>query len=168
MLKDKLYKYKQVVMGAVIGLAIGAALTIPFSEAEGAGTSSDPLVTVSYMQDQMAQMKADILEQVGTAKDSEQTTSSQGTSLFEILNVEKDSKIYFGDSAEFILRVGSATVLDPNTVGIPDLTDGDKVMASEAVPIDHHMLVPSNDGRGIVVTADSWIMIKGTYTVIKN
>jgi hypothetical protein len=85
-------------------------------------------------------------------------------SLFEVINVPNGTTLYFGASTEFILRVGTAVVVDPNAVGIPDLTSGIKVDDKGIVPLDHHMLVPSDDGRGIKLTSDCWLMVKGTYT----
>ena len=161
MIKAKWHKIGYV----AIGVFIGITLSFGISEADNtAGTTSDPLVTVSYMNQQLTALETKLTAQIG----QQTNTSSTGSAKFEILNVKKGTLIYFGDSAEFILRVGSALALDPNNVGIPDLTTGSKVMNNITIPIDHHLLIPSNDGRGISITADSWLMIKGTYTRIDN
>lgn len=156
---------KNLIIGLTLGIFIGV---LGIAQADGtAGTTTDPLVTVSYMEMKLKALDDKYLAEINALKS--QVGQSTGTSqLFEIVNVPSGSAIYFASSAEFIIRVGKATVIDPNSVGIPDLTDGDKVLNGKSVPIDHHMLVPSNDGRGVLTSEDSWIMIKGNYTIISN
>ncbi|MBF4695353.1 hypothetical protein [Fusibacter ferrireducens] len=162
---------KNLVISLTLGIFIGV---IGVVQADGtAGTTTDPLVTVSYMELKLKALDDKYLAEVNALKSqieqlSQGGNSSKGSQLFEIINVPKDSAVYFADSAEFIVRVGKATVIDPNAVGIPDLTAGSKVLNGKGVPIDHHMLVPSNDGRGIVTADDCWMMIKGNYTIISN
>lgn len=151
-----------------IGVVLGIAVSFGVSEADNtAGTTSDPLVTVSYMNQQLEALETKLMAEIN-AQGSGTTAGTSENVLFEILNVKKGAYIYFGDSAEFILRVGGATALDPNAIGIPDLTSGNKIMNYESIPIDHHILVPTNDGRGIAITQDCWIMIKGNYTLVGN
>jgi hypothetical protein len=145
-----------------LGIVLGVALSFGISGADStAGTSSDPLVTLSYLNQQMSALEARMTSDVNEKISAVDTSAP---SLFEVINVPNGTTLYFGASTEFILRVGSAVVVDPNDVGIPDLTAGSKVDEDSAVPIDHHMLVPSDDGRGIQLTSDCWLMVKGTYT----
>lgn len=162
---------KNLIIGLTLGIFIGM---LGITQADGtAGTTTDPLVTVSYMELKLKALDDKYLSEVNALKSqieqmSQIGNSTTGTQKFEIINVPKGSAVYFADSAEFIVRVGHATVIDPNSVGIPDLTEGSKVLNGKGVPIDHHMLVPSNDGRGILTTEDCWMMIKGNYTTISN
>ncbi len=162
---------KNLIIGMTLGVCMGIAMGLGVSEADGtAGTTSDPLVTVSYMELKLNALDAKYQEEISALKNQMGGTGvvSGDAQVFKIVNVAKGDAIYFADSAEFILRVGKATAIDPNNVGIPDLTDGSKVLNSKSVPTDHLMLIPSNDGRGVLITEDCWIMIKGNYTVISN
>ncbi|MDK2865982.1 MAG: hypothetical protein PWP51_77 [Clostridiales bacterium] len=145
-----------------LGIVIGVALSFGISGADNtAGTSSDPLVTLSYLNQQMSALEA---RMTGDVNEKISALDVSTPSLFEVINVPNGTTLYFGASTEFILRVGTAVVVDPNAVGIPDLTSGIKVDDKGIVPLDHHMLVPSDDGRGIKLTSDCWLMVKGTYT----
>lgn len=160
---------KNVLIGLLIGIIFGIIAGGSLVDAN-AGTSSDPLVTVSYMEMKLKELDNKYENEIKNLKSSIGAGNSAGATntLFEIINVQKGSSIYFGDSAEFILRVGKATAIDPNNVGIANLTQGAKITAGKSIPIDNHLLVPSNDGRGILITEDCWILIKGRYTVITN
>jgi len=152
----------------ILGLIVGVGISYGISAATGtAGTASDPIVTLSYLEMKIEELQTtltqnltdDISEKVTENIKAENATKER----FEVIEVPEGTTIYFGPSAEFILRVGEARVIDPNAVGIPDLTDGSKVDNGKIVPIDHHMLVPSDDGRGITIIKNAWIMIKGSY-----
>ncbi|GAU78002.1 hypothetical protein [Fusibacter sp. 3D3] len=162
---------KNLVIGLTLGIFIGM---LGIAQADGtAGTTTDPLVTVSYMEMKLKALDDKYLTEVNALKTqieqmNQGGSSTTGSQVFEIISIPKGNAVYFADSAEFIVRVGNANVIDPNAVGIPDLTEGSKVLNGKRVPIDHHMLVPSNDGRGILTTEDCWMMIKGNYTMISN
>ena len=69
-------------------------------------------------------------------------------------------------SCEIILRSGTAEALCPGSNGLSDLTIGADLAGGTEISLNHLLLVPRNDGRGITVTsADAYIMVRGTYTV---
>ena len=69
-------------------------------------------------------------------------------------------------NCEFILRSGTATALCPGLNGLSDLTAGADLPAGTSITQNHLLLIPRNDGRGVVVTsADAYFMVRGTYAV---
>jgi hypothetical protein len=149
-----------------IGLIIGIALSARIGTADdNAGTVNDPLVTVSYMAQQMEALESRLTSEINQKMG---TVTAVDPVVFEVINVPAGTSLYFGASTEFIVRVGEAKVIDPNDVGIPDLTAGSKVDNGVIIPVDHHLLVPSDDGRGIKIVTDSWLMVKGDYTESDN
>lgn len=150
---------KNIVLFLVLILLIIGNVTSVFSSDD-----QDPVVTLSYVEKRVREIK-DYID----LKIEEVSTSSVGnSSKYEVVNVEAGKTVIFEeDSLEFILRVGEAkVVIDENSDGgIADLTDGLNLDHLDAVRLNHHMLVPKDDGRGVILTEDSWLMIKGKYTI---
>ncbi len=161
------------------------------------GSESDPLITLSYLEGKLAQFSAQIDDKVADSVDTKlaaavedikqqmpepqteapevvpQTEAPQvapqtaAPQVFEVYTFKAGEIILFGDSTEFIVRRGSALVIDPLDNRIPDLTDGRDIAGNTVIPLNHHMLNPVKDGRGIQVLEgnDFWIMIKGPFEV---
>jgi|GEM_PF-1469919 len=157
-----LNKVGYITIGIVVGLVLGFGIDIAD---DNAGTVNDPLVTVSYMTQQMEALESRMTSQMNLKMN---TVTTVEPVKFEVINVPAGTSLFFSASTEFIVRVGEAKVIDPNKVGIPDLTTGSKVDNGVVVPVDHHLLVPSDDGRGITIVTDSWLMVKGDYTESNN
>ncbi|GKT33657.1 hypothetical protein ADUPG1_007468 [Aduncisulcus paluster] len=147
-----------------LGLIIGLAISSPGQISQAApGTQSDPLVTLSYVDKRFEELDT-YLE----SKLSSTGTTSSGGSLFEIVEVKAGGMIYLGDSSEFILRSGEGVAIASANGGLANLTEGYDIAQGKAIPKNHQILNPQNDGRGVAITKDSWVMIKGPYTVVTN
>ncbi len=131
------------------------------------GSEDDPLVSVSYLDAKLSALKSEIVNLL----EDEQTEPVQvAAQQFEVFQFEPGSQIVFGASTEFIIRRGTATLIDPDLNNMPDLTSGIDIEKDQVIPLNHHMLCPRRDGRGLTVATDSdpfWIMIKGEYIVIE-
>jgi len=66
---------------------------------------------------------------------------------------------------EFIVRGGQATVIS-GVDGLVDVTAGFDRTNGQTIPLNHLMLVPRTDGRGLRAVTDTWVMIKGIYEII--
>ena len=84
-----------------------------------------------------------------------------------VLNVPAGRVITFEGGAEFILRAGSAVVIAGEN-GIVNVTEGIDVANGELVAHNNLMLVPATDGRGVVFTTGSWVIVRGGHTVVGN
>ncbi len=166
----------------IVTIIIVAALAIAFA---APGSEGDPLVTVSFVEAKLSQLKNDLTDSVNglsarvddlvnrqndEAVDRPEQSDDVTTLRFEALNFPAGSQIVLGASSEFVVRRGTATIVDPDKNNMPDLTAGVDVEVGEIVPLNHHMLCPRRDGRGLLVSDDSadfWVLIKGDYIVIK-
>ncbi len=165
----------------IIAIVVAAALAITFA---APGSEGDPLVTVSFVEAKLSQLKDgitskindlssqvdDLTTQLDETKDDQPEQPTGQTLLFEAFNFPPGTQIVLGASSEFIVRRGTATIVDPDRNNMPDLTSGVDVEGGQIVPLNHHMMCPRRDGRGLLVSDDSadfWIMIKGDYIVIK-
>lgn len=126
--------------------------TIAVSAAAGApGSQDDPVVTKSYVDQQIAALKG--------------SGVSTGAAVFKVVEVDRGKKILGQEGTEMILRGGEAAALDNGKDGISDLTAGVDLKQGTVITRNHHLLVPLADGRGIQTTAKAWVMIKGGYTI---
>jgi hypothetical protein len=85
--------------------------------------------------------------------------------VFEVVNPKEGSIITFEAGTEFILRSGNAVALTGPVNGIPNVTAGKDIMNGEKIELNHLMIVPVTDGRGVVFQTDAWIMVRGGHTV---
>lgn len=138
------------------------------------GTADDPVVTKSYVDQQI--QKA-LNGGGGTTTPTKPTTPtnptnpaqpSQGTD--EVKNVAlKPGKILIADAgAEFIVRSGNAVIYTEDSNGVADLTDGKDLLNGQAAPKNHLLSFP-REGRGIQVKEGQKngliVMVRGGYTI---
>jgi len=67
---------------------------------------------------------------------------------------------------EIILRSGEATAIDNGENGVADLTAGTDLMSGDWVGLNHLLLVPRDDGRGIRALTEGWVMVRGDYEIL--
>lgn len=102
------------------------------------GGSSDPLVTQSYV-DQYMQ--------------------------WQVIELTTGQTLLCSAGAEFIPRRGQLIVVDPLGNGIPDITGGADIYEGSAAPLNHLLIVPRDDGRGVLAVAPAVVMCRGSVTV---
>ncbi|MBR4941935.1 MAG: hypothetical protein IKZ19_08055, partial [Clostridia bacterium] len=89
-------------------------------------------------------------------------TSDTGAGVYTVVQLAAGQRVIAGESCEIILRSGTATVtLSAESLGgISDITAGVDLAAGVSVETNHLLLVPRNDGRGILITSEvAFIMI---------
>jgi hypothetical protein len=112
------------------------------AQSEAPGSKEDPLITKSYV-DQF------LIPQVLEVKAGQSVIGQAGT--------------------EFVVRVGSTYCLaDPATTkgGIADLTGGVDIKHMESIPLNHHLVVPRSDGRGLLAQTDVVLLVWGQYQLL--
>lgn len=136
------------------------------------GTDSDPLISKSYLDLKIKEMKTEIstlkneISKLSSAPNGDQVgNTSLSNSGFEPLRLDPHQKIYFKKGTEFIMRVGEAGVIDPTGNGIPDLTSGRNLLNASAMPLNHLAVCPRDDGRGLNCKIEVWLLIKGDYII---
>lgn len=133
-----------VIVIAIFGLTIiaGAAVTTP-------GSEGDPVVTKSYVDSQIAQIKG----------------SGSSSDIYKKVSLSAGQKLIGNVGTEIILRSGEATAIDNGANGVSDITGAKDLMTGQWVAQNHLLLVPGSDGRGITATTDIWVMVRGSYTI---
>lgn len=167
-------------VGAVYNdTAIGAGTSQP-------GTADDPVVTKSYVDQQIQKALgggASTSPGASTGNNGSTGTGSTGGSstdpglpplasgaadAVEIVTVKPGQQLLGKSGAEFIVRSGKAVVVSEGTNGVADLTDGVDLTNGQAAPTNHLLSFP-RDGRGITVLDGNkyslTVMVRGGYTL---
>lgn len=123
------------------------------------GTDANPLVSQDYVDSKINNLKA--------ANDtlSKQLQAQAASTKFQVIQVSAGKQLIAGDSAEMIIRSGSAKTVASSAGGLSDLISGKDLLMGSTVPLNHLILVPRDDGRGFKAATTVWVMIKGTYTI---
>lgn len=141
-------------------IALGTAVvllgsSIVFSEP---GSESDPLVTLSYVNRSIEQIKTYVDEKF-------ESSSSLGGYELEVVNVSKGKFLIGKSGTEMILRAGKATAVVSELGGLADITAGVDIGKDSEVPSNHLLTIPRDDGRGVYCKTDAVFMIRGDYQI---
>ncbi len=128
--------------------------TYVFSEP---GSESDPLVTLSYVNKSINQLKSYIDEKL--------ESKSKSSYELEIVDLSKGKFLIAKAGTEIILRGGKATAIVSELGGLQDITQGVDIGQGGDIPPYHLLLVPRNDGRGVYCTTDAIFMVRGDYEI---
>ncbi|WP_419875584.1 hypothetical protein [Candidatus Pristimantibacillus sp. PTI5] len=156
---------QKVLRGVVAAILIGAGVWVGVNfasplEAESnaltPGSAEDPVVTKSYVDEQLAKAGGGSTE-----------TPGANTAL-EVVTVPAGKTLMAGQGTEVIVRVGKAIAYSSDASGIADLTGGTDLTKGKAVPTNHLLLFP-REGRGILPDPNQknglTVLVKGSYTL---
>ncbi|MDR2903994.1 MAG: hypothetical protein LBU77_05760 [Clostridiales bacterium] len=172
-----------------LAFACGLAISHIFAASATPGTTGDPLVSKSYVDQRLNEIMSQIGAQGGSTTDF--TAGQGGVSSDQLLaDVMEQLEIYYadalgsgrkytpvsltagqvilgGEGTEIILRSGSARGYVGGQNGIVNATDGTEVFNNSDIVVNHLLLVPRGDGRGVEALTDAWFMIKGAYEIVE-
>jgi len=150
MLKNNDFKTKTI----LIALAFCMVLTLPVmleyparananqTANPAAGSAEDPLITLSYL---------------------------NGAVSYTVVELRRGQSLRAkSNSLEIILRPGgeASVVSQLAGLGLADLTSGTELLNGNSMPINHAVLIPRADGRGISVTSETaFVMVRGDYEI---
>jgi len=101
----------------------------------------------------------------GSSAPSTTGTSASTGSKYVPVYASVGQTVIGGEGTEMILRAGKGTVVINGSDGIVDATIGQNITSGKGVVLNHIMIVPRADGRGVKVTEAAWFLIKGDYTI---
>ena len=164
----------------ILALAVLTCLFCAGAFAADPGSSSDPLISLSYFENKIKELKTTLLEELtGTfsikfealEKDVDKTlkeVSENGISTsteFKVITLSEGEMITCQAGTEIIVRSGKSIVVTSETSsgGISDITAGKDLANGEEIVNNHLLIVPKADGRGIKAAITGAVMIKGNY-----
>jgi hypothetical protein len=138
------------------------------------GTSSDPLITLTYINNKLTPELLTQFQKQLDAKTAEMNTSLQkqiqeleakiekssgGTSFVQV-NLQSGQSVSCSAGAEIMLRSGSVQAWSD----LSDLTSGSALKQGEALKQNYMYLVPF-DGGGVGAAGASTMLIRGNYKI---
>ncbi|MDR3091068.1 MAG: hypothetical protein LBU36_02550 [Clostridiales bacterium] len=120
------------------------------------GSEGDPVVTKSYVD-------ARIAEIMGASPPSEAALPNKNA--FEPVFASRGQKVLGKEGAEIILRSGSCAAYCPGSDGLVNATRGLDLADGAGIDANNLILIPRDDGRGVLVSKDAWFIIKGGYEI---
>ena len=175
----------------LVGLLLVSAtvLTLTVAATGGAGTSSDPLVTLSYLNEKFlpqilseVDKKTTSREQTLSSKLTEQVkretqafeqkygassgNASGGTAAsFTVVTLNQGQILYMGVGCEAMLRTGSGVCVAAGNPGLVDETSGTALAGGEALA-KNHLYMATVDSRGVQAGANGTkLLVRGGYSV---
>lgn len=172
-------------------LASLTLLSISVVAAGTAGSSSDPLVTLSYLNEKFlpelltktdeklaarsdtaskalaAQVDADIkkLEEKYGSQSAGAGAPSGTAESFTVVTLTSGQTLYGAIGCEVMLRVGTAAVVSPSSPGLIDSTDGTTLENGKALT-KNHLCMMTIEERGVKATAATTkLLVRGAYEV---
>lgn len=162
-------KFKLIMVAGMLVALIG---TTAYAASNQPGGVSDPIVTKSYVDEQVRLMKESLKTQLKQeVMDELKSQIGTGSSdrSFEAFQLQPGQTLIGYSGTEIIVRSGTVKVkAGDNGDGIPDVTGGKDLAGDELVPANHLLIIPRTDNRGITVDANSkttWVMVRGPYEV---
>ncbi len=159
----------------IIGMTVTGALLLALATSTivsgaDAGSSSDPLVTKSYVDAKINDLISLINSNTTGNGNTDNNTNTDTTtdSQYKVVAVPKGSTILGGEGTELILRSGKGTIVSTTSNGLVNMTTGVDALNGTEVPKNNLMIVPRQDGRGIKITADGAnVMVRGYYEIVQ-
>lgn len=166
-------KAKLKVLGAVLCAAL--VITVAYA-ATNAGSSGDPLVTLSYLtgkftpqmenkMDELVKAKGDELTKQFDQAISRVSSSAGGSSVFSVVTLSNGQTLVGDVGCEVMLRVGSAVCGSDGSTGLIDVTDGSTLADGKSLAQNHLYMVTIST-RSVTATAGTVkLLVRGPYII---
>ncbi|MCL2699272.1 MAG: hypothetical protein FWE68_03080 [Defluviitaleaceae bacterium] len=147
-------------------ILLAAALAIVMILTVGAtpGGVDDPLVSRSYVDDRFNQLLT-VLAALSDGGVISQPNESAPAAAYAPVSVLRGQMLIGGEGAEIILRSGRAVGFVPVANGIVNITTGAEIFDGDEIHRNNMLIIPRDDGRGVLVTDDAWFLVKGEYSI---
>ncbi len=149
---------KKIILPIVL-VFIVLCTTVVFSEP---GSEKDPLVSLSYLEKRMEQLKFYIDEKLLDVSSRLQNNSSN---KLEVVEVSSGQSLIGKSGTEIILRGGEAKIIAGELGGLCDVTSGTDLGMDRAIPANHLLIIPRDDGRGAFAIRDAIFLVRGDYEI---
>lgn len=157
----------------IVLLAISGVLNMTVSFAAEAGSSGDPLVTLSYLNETFLNTVLQRVDQKISARNSQiaqqlggQAGGGTGSAAtFTVVTLSSGQTLTGDVGCEVMLRVGTASCVSPSSPGLIDETTAG-TLANGGALTQNHLYMMTVEGRGVkAASATTKLLVRGSYTV---
>ena len=134
------------------------------------GSATDPLVTLSYLNDVFLGQIMTKVDQKITARNSQLLQQSGGAGgmsgvEFAVVTLSKGQVLTGDIGCEVMLRVGTASCVSPSNPGLIDETTAASLNNGSALAANH-LYMMTIEGRGVKAGSDTTkLLVRGSYTI---
>lgn len=161
-------KRKMWAVAAALGLIVGTvgvwSTVAADSSTSTPGSTSDPLVTKSYVDSAIASLVQQEIAKLGPIAGGGEASSTK----MEVVTVPLGSKLIVADGGEMIVRSGKAIAVSSDANGLSDLTDGLDIKPGKPVGNNHLILNPRGQ-RGVEADPKQQkgliVLVRGQYSL---
>ncbi|MBU5434706.1 hypothetical protein [Pseudoflavonifractor sp. MSJ-37] len=174
-MKQKKWMSCRLLAGGLVTLSLTAAAL-----AASQGSQSDPLVTLSYLNDKaipailsqvdtkIAQRETDLKSQLQQVADGyAQSVKGNGGStsaVYQVVSLSKGQTLTAGSSCEILLRTGTGTCSSSTSPGLVDMTGG-STLAPGGTLTSNHLYLATQPDRGVRAVTAVTLMVRGSYSI---
>ena len=152
---------------AVVLVLLSGILTTSVSLAAEAGSSEDPLVTLSYLNGTFLDSILERVDEKIAQRNSQSSGQAGGTAAdtFTVVTLSNGQTLTGGIGCEVMLRVGTAMCVSPSSPGLIDESSAATLNNSGAL-VTNHLYMMTIEGRGVKATAATVkLLVRGSYTI---
>lgn len=134
------------------------------------GSASDPLVTLSYLNETFLGQIMTQVDQKIAARNSQLLqqpggTGSTSSAEFTVVTLSSGQTLTGDIGCEVMLRIGSASCVSPSNPGLIDETTAAALNNGGALAVNH-LYMMTIEGRGVKAgAATTKLLVRGSYTI---
>ena len=151
---------------AVVLVLFCGIMTTSVSLAAEAGSSDDPLVTLSYLNETfMDSIMSRVDEKIAQRNSQGQAGAGTAADTFTVVTLSNRQTLTGGIGCEVMLRVGTAVCVSPSSPGLIDESAAATLNNSGALATNH-LYMMTIEGRGVRATSGTVkLLVRGSYTI---
>ena len=133
------------------------------------GSASDPLVTLSYLNETfLGQIMTQVDQKIAARNAQLGISAGSGASAasnFTVVTLTSGQVLTGDIGCEVMLRVGTAVCVSPSSPGLIDETAATALNNGSAL-VQNHLYMMTIEGRGVRATAGTTkLLVRGPYTI---
>ena len=152
---------------AVVLVLLSGILTTSVSLAAEAGSSDDPLVTLSYLNGTFLDSILERVDEKIAQRNNQSSGQASGTAAdtFTVVTLSNGQTLTGSIGCEVMLRVGTAVCVSPSNPGLIDESAAVTLNNSGAL-VTNHLYMMTIEGRGVKATSGTVkLLVRGGYTI---
>ena len=140
-------------------LVLAGLTAITHTASGGAGSQSDPLVTLSYLTETFTGQVMERVNQLIAQRDGQ-----PGGGAYTAVTLSAGQTLYGEAGCEVLLRSGGASCIASSAPGLVDTTSGSAISGGAQLQANHLYLM--TDSRAVTSSKDAVLLVRGGYSIL--
>ena len=146
-------------------LMLSAVFMTTLTVAASVGSSKDPLITLSYLEEVFMDKVLDEVDEKISTRNKNLADKSGSRDSFTVVTLSNGQTLVGDIGCEVMLRVGTAVCVAPSTPGLIDESSAATLNNGGALAANH-LYMMTIEGRGVLATSDTVkVLARGSYVI---